>query len=248
MSGGHSTQRYFGGSRESDYRSPVASRDARPDPPEGARRPRSPKGRARWTNELLAAEYPGAVCELDHSNAFELLVATILSAQCTDARVNLVTPALFARYPSADDLAAADPEELEEIIYSTGFYRAKARSLMGMAAALEERFDGDVPHGMAELVTVPGVGRKTANVVRSVAMDLPGLPVDTHVLRLSRLLGLTESTDPVKVEMELNPMVPAHERGDFSLRMILHGRRVCIARRPRCGECVLAWFCPSAEL
>jgi endonuclease-3 len=160
----------------------------------------------------------------------------------------MVTPALFERYPSAEDLAAADPEELEEIIYSTGFYRAKARSLMGMAAALEERFDGEVPDRMTELVTVPGVGRKTANVVRSVAMDLPGLPVDTHVLRLSRLLGLAESTDPVKVEMELNPMVPAHERGDFSLRMILHGRRVCIARRPRCGECVLAWFCPSAEL
>jgi endonuclease-3 len=197
---------------------------------------------------LLSAEYPDAVCELDHSNAFELLVATILSAQCTDVRVNLITPELFERYPTPGDLAVANPEELEELIYSTGFYRAKARSLMGMAAALVERFDGDVPETMQELVTVPGVGRKTANVVRSVAMDLPGLPVDTHVLRLSRLLGLTDSTDPVKVEMDLNPMVPAHERGDFSLRMILHGRRVCIARRPRCGECVLAWFCPSAEL
>lgn len=233
--------------REPGYRAPVASTDARPDPPEGARRPRTPKGRARWTNELLAAEYPDAVCELDHSNAFELLVATILSAQCTDVRVNLVTPELFGRYPTPGDLAAADPEELEKIIYSTGFYRAKARSIMGMASALEERFDGEVPSGMSDLLTVPGVGRKTANVVRSVAMDLPGLPVDTHVLRLSGLLGLTDEIDPVKVEMELNPMVPAHERGDFSLRMILHGRRVCIARRPRCGECVLAWFCPSAE-
>lgn len=196
----------------------------------------------------MAIEYADAHCELDHSNAFELLVATILSAQCTDARVNLVTPGLFERFPTPDDLATADPEELEEIIHSTGFFRAKARSLMGMAAALVDRYDGEVPEAMAELVTVPGVGRKTANVVRSVAMGLPGLPVDTHVLRLSRLLGLTDETDPVKVEMELNPMVPAPERGDFSLRMILHGRRVCIARRPRCGECVLAWFCPSASL
>jgi endonuclease-3 len=196
----------------------------------------------------LTAEYPEAVCELDHSNAFELLVATILSAQCTDARVNLVTPELFGRFPTPYDLAAADPEEIEEIIYSTGFYRAKTRSLMGMAAALADRFGGDVPEQMSELLTVPGVGRKTANVVRSVAMDLPGLPVDTHVLRLSRLLGLTEQTDPVKVELELNPMVPAHQRGDFSLRMILHGRRVCTARRPSCGECVLAWFCPSADI
>ncbi|MCO5318097.1 MAG: endonuclease III [Microthrixaceae bacterium] len=222
--------------------------DNRPAPPEGVRRPRSPKGRARWTNRLLTEEYPGAVCELDHSNAFELLAATILSAQCTDARVNMVTPELFERYPTPEDLAAADPEELERIIHSTGFYRAKARSLMGMARALEERFGGEVPGRMSDLVTVPGVGRKTANVVRSVALGLPGLPVDTHVLRLSRLLGLTEQSDPVKVEMELNPMVPADERGDFSLRMILHGRRVCVARRPRCGECVLAWFCPSVDI
>lgn len=224
----------------------MAPRDARPDPPQGARRPRSARGRARWTNDLLAIEYADAHCELDHSNAFELLVATILSAQCTDARVNLVTPELFERFPTPGDLVVADPEELEAIIHSTGFFRAKARSLMGMAAALEDRFDGEVPSAMADLVTVPGVGRKTANVVRSVAMDLPGLPVDTHVLRLSKLLGLTEQTDPVRVEMELNPLVPARERGDFSLRLILHGRRVCIARRPRCGECVLAWFCPSA--
>lgn len=217
-------------------------------PPEGARRPRTPGGRARWTNELLTAEYPGARCELDHADAYELLVATILSAQCTDARVNMVTPTLFARYPTPDDLAGADPEELEEIIRSTGFFRSKTRNLIGMANALVERFDGRVPGRMADLVTIPGVGRKTANVVRSVALGLPGLPVDTHVLRLSRLLGLTEQTDPVKVELALNPMVPARERGDFSLRMILHGRRVCIARRPRCGDCVLAWFCPSAEL
>ena len=196
---------------------------------------------------MLAGEYPDAVCELDFTNPFELLCATILAAQCTDQRVNLVTPGLFERYPTPADLASADPEELERIIRSTGFFRAKARSLIGMATAVDDRFDGQVPKKMSELVTVPGVGRKTANVVRSVAYGLPGLPVDTHVLRLSRRLGLTEESDPVKVEMELNQMLPATERGPFSLRMILHGRRVCQARRPRCGDCVLAWFCPSFE-
>lgn len=215
-------------------------------------RPRSPKGRARVTDERLALEYPDAVCELDHRNAFELLAATILSAQSTDAQVNMVTPALFARYPDAEALAAAEPTELEEIIHSTGFFRAKARSLMGMATELVERFDGQVPGAMADLVSLPGVGRKTANVVRSVALDLPGLPVDTHVLRLTRRLGITESLtdaeakDAVKVEMLLNPMIPARERGWFSLRLILHGRRVCFARKPRCDLCVLADFCPSA--
>lgn len=215
-------------------------------------RPRSPKGRARVTDERLALEYPDAVCELDHRNAFELLAATILSAQSTDARVNMVTPALFARYPDAEALAVAEPTELEEIIHSTGFFRAKARSLMGMATELVERFDGQVPGAMADLVSLPGVGRKTANVVRSVALDLPGLPVDTHVLRLTRRLGITESLtdaeakDAVKVEMLLNPMIPARERGWFSLRLILHGRRVCFARKPRCDLCVLADFCPSA--
>lgn len=204
------------------------------------------------TDERLALEYPDAVCELDHRNAFELLAATILSAQSTDARVNMVTPALFARYPDAEALAVAEPTELEEIIHSTGFFRAKARSLMGMATELVERFDGQVPGAMADLVSLPGVGRKTANVVRSVALDLPGLPVDTHVLRLTRRLGITESLtdaeakDAVKVEMLLNPMIPARERGWFSLRLILHGRRVCFARKPRCDLCVLADFCPSA--
>ncbi len=187
------------------------------------------------------------MCELDFTSPFELLCATILSAQCTDQRVNMVTPHLFARYPSAADLAVADPEELETIIRSTGFFRSKARNLTGMAAALEERFGGEVPSRMSELVTVPGVGRKTANVVRSVAFDLPGLPVDTHVLRLSRRLELTEEVDPVKVEHELDALVPAGERGTFSLRLILHGRRVCGARRPRCGDCTLAWFCPSFD-
>ena len=211
-------------------------------------RPRSPKGRAQLAHQRLREEYPDAVCELDHTNAFELLTATILSAQTTDVRVNLVTPALFARYPTPEDLASDDAEELEELIRSTGFYKNKARSLLGMAAALVERFGGEVPGAMADLVTLPGVGRKTANVVRSVALGLPGLPVDTHVTRLAHLLELTEQTDAVKIEMALNPMVPAGERGAFSLRLILHGRRVCVARRPRCAECVLHDFCPSSQV
>ena len=211
-------------------------------------KPRTPKGRARLTNERLTIEYPDAECALDHRNAFELLTATILSAQCTDARVNLVTPALFARYPTPEDLAVADPGDVAELVRSTGFYQNKTKSIIGMANALVERFDGEVPSRMEDLVTIPGVGRKTANVLRSVAMGLPGLPVDTHVGRLARLLGLTTETDPVKVEFELNPMVPAAERGDFGMRLILHGRAVCVARRPRCGECVLADFCPSAQI
>jgi endonuclease-3 len=215
----------------------------------GSRRPRSAGGRARRTLERLASEYPGtarSLCALDHRSPFELLVATILSAQCTDERVNMVTPHLFARYPTPEALAAAAPLDVEEIIRSTGFYRNKTKSLLGMAGALVDRFGGEVPSRMSDLVTLPGVGRKTANVVRSVAMDLPGLPVDTHVGRLARRLGLTTETDPVKAELALNAMVPARERGVFSLRLILHGRAVCTARRPRCGSCVLADFCPSA--
>ena len=197
---------------------------------------------------LLAEEYPEAVCELDHRNPFELLAATILSAQTTDARVNMVTPTLFARYPDAPSLAAAGPDELEDIIRSTGFYQNKAKSLIGMAQAVVERFDGEVPSALDDLVTLPGVGRKTGNVVRSVAFGLPGLPVDTHVGRLSRRLGLTEQEDPVKVEKELCAMVPPKEWGDLSLRLILHGRRVCDAKAPRCGACVLESLCPSSRL
>ena len=198
---------------------------------------------------LLAIEYPGSakeLCELDHDNAFQLLCATILSAQTTDERVNMVTHELFARYPTPKDLAAAEPTELEELIHSTGFFRNKAKSLIGMAAALEERYGSEVPPALDDLVTLPGVGRKTGNVVRSVGLGLPGLPVDTHVGRLSVRLGLTTETDPVKVEHELNALVPAAERGAFSLRVILHGRRVRAARRPRWDVCVLAEFCPSA--
>jgi endonuclease III len=213
--------------------------------------PRTPKGRARETVARLGVEYPGSareLCALTHDNPFQLLVATILSAQTTDERVNMVTPELFRRYPTAADLAAAKPDDVERIIQSTGFFRQKTRSLIGMAQALDERFDGQVPPRLDDLVTLPGVGRKTANVVLSVDFDLPGLPVDTHVLRLSRLLGLTTETDPAKVELELNKLVPPTERGKLSLRLILHGRRVCIARRPRCEDCVLNDFCPSSTV
>ena len=211
-------------------------------------KPRTPKGRAREVIALLASEYPGdakELCALIHDNPYQLLAATILSAQTTDEMVNSVTPTLFARYPTPADLAASDPEEVEGLIHPTGFFRAKTRSLVGMAAALEERYGGEVPTAMEDLVTIPGVGRKTANVVRSVGFGLPGLPVDTHVGRLSRRLGLTTETDPVKVEAELNAIVPARERGAFSLRLILHGRRICQARRPRCDSCVLAHLCPK---
>jgi endonuclease-3 len=214
-------------------------------------RPRTPKGRARETVLRLGEEYPGDerdLCALTHANPFELLVATILSAQTTDENVNKATPALFLRYPTPADLAAADPAELEGLVHSTGFFRSKSRSLIGMARALEERFGGDVPTAMSDLVTLPGVGRKTANVVRSVGFGLPGLPVDTHVGRLSRRLGLTTEVDPVRVESDLGAMVPPGARGKLSLRLILHGRRVCVARGPRCGECLLADFCPSAGL
>jgi endonuclease-3 len=175
-------------------------------------------------------------------------VATILSAQSTDKTINRVTPAVFAAYPTPAALAGADPAKVEDLIHATGFFRSKARSLLGMARAVVERFNGEVPGPIEDLVTLPGVGRKTANVVRSVAMDLPGLPVDTHVGRLSRRLGLTAETDPVKVEYALNAMVPPAERGALSLRLILHGRRVCDARKPACEVCVLADFCPSSTL
>ena len=212
------------------------------------RRPRTPKGRAGEIHRRLALEYTDALCELDHGNAFQLLVATILSAQCTDARVNMVTPVLFARYPEPVDLANANPTELEELIHSTGFFKAKSRNLIAMATRLCDAFAGEVPGSMNDLTSLAGVGRKTANVVRSVALDLPGLPVDTHVGRLAVRLGLTTETDPVKVELALNPLVAARERGAFSLRLILHGRRVCASRQPACQSCALADLCPSCTL
>ena len=210
--------------------------------------------RAVVISALLAESYPGTakqLCALKHRGPFQLLVATILSAQCTDERVNLVTPALFRRYPGPRELAAADRDELESMIRSTGFFRSKTSHLIGMAQGLLAGFGprpSDFPAEMAELTSLPGVGRKTANVVRSVALGLPGLPVDTHVLRLSRRLGLTKATDPVKVETDLCALFPETEWGGISLRLILHGRRVCLARRPRCGDCVLAEICPSADI
>ncbi|MGH9077454.1 MAG: endonuclease III [Acidimicrobiales bacterium] len=212
--------------------------------------PRTPGGRARLTAERLGAEYPGTaaeLCELDFDGPFQLLVATVLSAQTTDARVNQVTPAVFDRYPKAVDLAAADPAELQALIRPTGFFRAKAASLVGLGEALVTRFGGEVPTALADLVTLPGVGRKTANVVRSVGFGAPGLPVDTHVTRLSGRLGLTASTDPVKIEAQVCALVRRADWGALSLRMILHGRRVCGARRPRCGDCTLVDFCPTGR-
>src|SRR3954462_12687607 len=211
-------------------------------------KPRTPKGRTIEVARRLTEEYPDAECELDHRNAFELLAATILSAQTTDVRVNMVTPVLFKRYPTPAELAAANPADVEEIIRSTGFYQNKTKSLIGMAQALDERFGGEVPTALEDLVTLPGVGRKTGNVVRSVAFDLPGLPVDTHVGRISRLLGLTTEEDPVKVEHELGALLPPKEWGAFSLRLILHGRQTCIARRPKCGDCILHDICPSSQV
>ena len=195
--------------------------------------------------EVLAEERPVVPVPLDHRNGYELLAATILSAQCTDVMVNRVTPALFARYPSPVALAAADPAELEEIIRPTGFYRAKARSLIGMAASVEERFGGQVPGTMAELVTLPGVGRKTASVILGHWFDEPAIAVDTHVLRLSRRLGLSESDDPVRVEADLKEVWPRQMWADTGLRLIMHGREVCTARRPRCDECPLVNACVS---
>ena len=213
-------------------------------------KPRSVKGRAARVQKWLSDAYPGSaqdLCALKYRNSYELLAATILSAQCTDEMVNKVTPNLFSRYPTAADLAHAKPLELEEIVHATGFFRSKAKNLMGMANALEDRFSGEVPSGLADLVSLPGVGRKTANVVRSVVFNEPGLPVDTHVSRLSNRLGLTTETDPVKIEHELNALVPPKDRGAFSLRLILHGRAVCVARKPRCRDCGLADICPAVE-
>ncbi len=201
--------------------------------------------RARRIDRTLALRYPDAVIELDFTTPLELLVATILSAQSTDVRVNQVTPALFARYPDAAAYAAADRAEMEELVRPTGFFRAKTQALIGLGAELVERFGGEVPRRMADLVTLPGVGRKTANVVLGNAFGVPGLPVDTHVLRVTRRLGLTASEDPVAVEAELCAMIPRRDWTMFSHRVIIHGRRTCHARRPACGACPLARLCPS---
>ncbi len=205
--------------------------------------------RAARLAALLAAQYPDAVVELDHRNAFELLCATILAAQSTDKMINTLTPALFARYPDAHALAAADPAELEPMIFKSGFYRMKARSLIGMARALVERHGGAVPDRMEDLVALPGVARKTANVVLSSCFGKQeGVVVDTHVTRLAQRLGLSTQTDPVKIEQDLMEILPRASWGDVAHRLIWHGRRVCFARAPACETCTLAPVCPSAGL
>lgn len=199
--------------------------------------------------ERLARAYPDSRCSLDHDGPFQLLAATILSAQCTDALVNRETPALFAHFPTPAALADAPLEEIERTIGKLNYYRSKARALKGMAAALEERYGGQVPPVLEELIQLPGVGRKTANVVLGVGFGIAeGIVVDTHVKRVAGRLRLTRADDPVKVEQDLLPLVPEESRVIFTHRIIDHGRAICVARRPRCGECVLADLCPSAEI
>ena len=207
--------------------------------------PRGLRSRARRVVDKLAVLYPDAHCELDFSNPLQLLIATILSAQCTDVRVNMVTPVLFSRFQDANALATAELSEIEQIIRSTGFFRAKARNIQLCCRQLLERHGGEVPSTMEELVALNGVGRKTANVILGNAFEIPGLPVDTHVTRLSMRLGLSEETDPVKIERDLTALVPPAEWTMLGHRLIFHGRRVCFARSPRCEECGLAKDCPK---
>ena len=201
--------------------------------------------RARRMVRDLEVTYPDARCELDFQSPFQLLVATVLSAQTTDRRVNAVTPALFARYPDSEALAQADRDELEALIGPTGFFRAKAASLLGLSQALCERFDGEVPGRLDDLVTLPGVGRKTANVVLGDAFDVPGITVDTHVARLSRRFGWTDQTDPERIESALAALFPRAQWTRMSHLVIWHGRRCCHAKKPACGACPLSRQCPS---
>ncbi|MFJ6464565.1 endonuclease III [Streptomyces sp. NPDC091387] len=224
---------------------------AKPVPKAGANAKAKPEShlamvrRARRINRELAELYPYAHPELDFRNAFELLVATVLSAQTTDLRVNQTTPALFAAYPTPEDMAAAVPEEMEEIIRPTGFFRAKTKSLLGLSAALRDNFDGEVPGRLEDLVTLPGVGRKTANVVLGNAFGVPGITVDTHFGRLVRRWKWTEQEDPVKVEADVAAIFPKSEWTMLSHRVVFHGRRICHARKPACGACPIAPLCPS---
>jgi endonuclease-3 len=214
-------------------------------PPVSPESPLALVRRARRINRELAMVYPDAHCELDFTSPFELLVATVLSAQTTDVRVNMVTPTLFAKYPTARDLAGADREDVETIIQSTGFFRAKTQAIMGLSQAVVERFDGEVPGRLKDLVSLPGVGRKTANVVLGNAFGVPGLTVDTHFGRLARRFGWTTNTDAEKVESDVAALIPKREWTILSHRLIWHGRRCCHSRRPACGACALARLCPS---
>ncbi len=223
-------------------------RNSTPVRPRGRGKPPTPE-RAAELAALLAEKWPDAVCELDHVNAYQLLVATILSAQSTDKLINTVTPKLFARYPDAKALAAADQGELETLIHSTGFFRMKAKNLLGMARAVVERHGGKIPDKMADLVALPGVARKTANVVLGTAFGKnEGIVVDTHVARVAQRLGLTQETDPAKIEQDLMKLVPRDQWTSFAHRVILHGRYVCTAAKPDCEHCPLAVVCPSAGI
>lgn len=204
--------------------------------------------RARKINRVLADTYPDAHCELDYASPFQLLVATVLSAQTTDKRVNLTTPALFARYPAPEDLAAANPADVEEILSSIGLFRNKTKSVIGLSAALRDRFGGEVPRKLEDMVTLPGVGRKTANVVLGNAYGVPGLTVDTHFGRLARRLGWSDSEDPVKIEQEVGGLIEKRDWVILSHRLIWHGRRICHSRKPACGACSVAAWCPSFGL
>ena len=206
------------------------------------------KKRAGAVYRILSKTYPDVKCELDFKNPLQLLVATVLSAQCTDKRVNAVTPALFKKYKSVKAFAGADMRELQNLIKSTGFFRAKAKSIKGLATKIVTEFDGEVPKTLEELITLPGVGRKTANVVLGHAFDTPGLTVDTHFGRLSRRFGWTTSMDPVKVEFEVGELIPQQEWTNLSQRMIWHGRRICHSRKPACGACPVAKICPSVGI
>lgn len=205
------------------------------------------KQRALLCIEALEKEYPDALCSLEASNPLELLIATRLSAQCTDARVNLVTPALFSKYPTLEDYCNAKVEDIEEIIHSCGFYRAKAKDILGMALKIRDDFGGEVPDSIEKLTSLPGVGRKTANLIMGDVYKQPAVVADTHLIRITNLLGLTDSKDPFKVEMQLKKILPPEKSNDFCHRIVLHGRAVCIARRAACEKCCMRNFCKNAK-
>jgi endonuclease-3 len=203
------------------------------------------KVRAKVIYRQLSKSYPNVRCELDYKNAFQLLVATVLSAQCTDKRVNQTTPALFKKYSNPQKMAKADLRDIQNLVKSTGFFRAKAKNIKGLSNKIMEEFDGKVPNNLDELITLPGVGRKTANVVLGHAFGIPGITVDTHFGRLSQRFGWSKQNNPVKVEFEVGELIPEKEWTNLSQRMIWHGRRVCHSRKPACGACALAKLCPS---
>lgn len=201
------------------------------------------KQKALFCVEALEKEYPDALCSLEASNPLELLIATRLSAQCTDARVNLVTPALFKKYPTLEDYCNAELSDVEEIIHSCGFYRAKAKDIIGMAQKIRDEFGGQVPDSIEKLTSLPGVGRKTANLIVGDVYGQPAVVADTHLIRITNLLGLTDSKDPLKVEMQLKKLLPPEKSNDFCHRAVLHGRAVCVARRPQCDKCCMSQVC-----